>query len=409
MAALRDKTRSWLRRAWTDAGALGAALWTLGVLLAAVYYVQRFLWPEVLKLFQRPPDLTFALVLHSLTLLLLLGVLRWAYLALQRVGAPAPATRPRGAGEAFPSPTTKVVAVWLGLFVLLSVAGTLLATSPPSWPRAWRPLFQTEHYSDLNEALAMLFGAGIGSAITTGLAFFRHASAEKNFDRAWAPWYVARPVMGMLLGLIFYFLIKGGLWSTVGNEAAVSNLNEWSLAGIGALVGLFSHQAIEKLRELFHVLFRVEPRYRMGDGAGLSTGLAGLPESARKKLVSLLPEAARNSLAAGDEADAESVLAALGSAEKQALLEKAPAEAKGLLVSYLYPTEPGIVDRFRALPETARQEVVDALPDAGKHLHAGDEEEARKALAAVDAATRTKLLGSVSGPAKEFLAHAFSP
>lgn len=407
MSAFRDRARSWLRRVWTEAGSLGAALWTLVVLLVAVYYFKRFLWAEVLKLFQR--DLTFALALHSLTLLLLLGVFRWAYLALHRVGTPAPAPQPGGAGEAFPSPTTRVVAIWLGLFVLLSVAGTLLATSPPSWPLAWRPLFQTEHHSDLNEALAMLFAGGIGSAITSLLAFFRHASAEKNFDRAWAPWYVARPVMGMLLGLIFYFLIKGGLWSTVGNEAVQEDLNRWSLAGIGALVGLFSNQAIEKLRELFHVLFRVEPRYRMGDGAGLASGLTGLPESVRKKLVSFLPEAARNALAAGDVADAESVLAALGDAEKQELLKKAPSEAKSLLVSYLYPTEPGVVDRFRALPEAAREEIVDALPDAGKHLEAGDEEPARKALAAVDAATRKELLESLSGPAKAFLAHAFAP
>lgn len=36
------------------------------------------------------------------------------------------------------------------------------------------------------------------------------------------------------------------------------NLNVYGIAGLSALVGMFSKNAIEKLRELFHQLFRTE-------------------------------------------------------------------------------------------------------------------------------------------------------
>ena len=51
--------------------------------------------------------------------------------------------------------------------------------------------------------------------ITTILGYLEHASYRKNFSRAFVPWYIGRPIMGMLLGLVFYFVIKGGLWALV--------------------------------------------------------------------------------------------------------------------------------------------------------------------------------------------------
>ena len=105
----------------------------------------------------------------------------------------------------------------------------------------------------------MLFAAGLGSSITTILGYLRHASVLQDFDAAYTPWYVARLLMGMLLGLIFYFVVKGGLLAvSAGAGGAQEPLNLWALAAIGALVGLFSKNAIEKLRELFNTLFKTQ-------------------------------------------------------------------------------------------------------------------------------------------------------
>jgi hypothetical protein len=108
-----------------------------------------------------------------------------------------------------------------------------------------------------------MFAAGVGSIITTILAYLQHASQEKDFDRAYAPWYVARPLMGLLLGLVFYFVFRGGLLATVQTGVEGKELNKWALAGLGALVGLFSKNAIEKLREVFDTLFRTKEQQPM--------------------------------------------------------------------------------------------------------------------------------------------------
>jgi hypothetical protein len=106
-------------------------------------------------------------------------------------------------------------------------------------------------------ALLTMFAAGVGSMITTILGYLRHASVQQDFDPAFAPWYVARPIMGVLLGVIFYFVLKGGLMATV-PDVSMREVNEFGLAGLGGLVGLFSKNAIEKLRELFNVLFKTQ-------------------------------------------------------------------------------------------------------------------------------------------------------
>ena len=87
------------------------------------------------------------------------------------------------------------------------------------------------------------------------LAYLEHASDKKDFDVAYSPWYIGRPLMGMLLGLMFYFLLRDGLLAVVTNKSTPESLSEAGLTGIGALVGLFSKEAIEKLRELFNTLF----------------------------------------------------------------------------------------------------------------------------------------------------------
>lgn len=61
--------------------------------------------------------------------------------------------------------------------------------------------------------------------------------------------------MGMLLGIIFYFLVGQGLLAVATTKSTPESLGEAGLAGIGALAGLFSKEAIEKLRELFNTLF----------------------------------------------------------------------------------------------------------------------------------------------------------
>jgi len=241
--------------------------------------------------------------------------------------------------EAFPSRITLVTGAWLVIFATGSVLGFIICISLTTDSLLVKPLLNILYGSKttiispvtsaVKEAVVMMFAAGIGSSITTILAFLRHACVEKNFDRSYAPWYVGRPLMGMLLGLIFYFLIKGGLLTTIRPEKidSINNLNDWGLAGIGAMVGLFSNNAIEKLRETFHTLFRTEQNMRMKIG--------GFSQDSRAKLLQALPENIKHLLFFGEGEELKEALESLPEETKKKILKKIPQEIKKVFAPYL--------------------------------------------------------------------------
>ncbi|MFI5166226.1 MAG: hypothetical protein ACHQQS_06380 [Thermoanaerobaculales bacterium] len=141
---------------------------------------------------------------------------------------------------AFPAPVTLSVGAWVLLLTFLSLFGLVLMLRAPST-------------GTLRGALLTMFAAGVGSSITTILGYLKHASEQKDFDPAYTAWYIGRPVIGLLLGLLFYFVLKGGLMATV---ATARDINDFGLVAAGGLVGLFSKNAVEKLHELFNVLFQ---------------------------------------------------------------------------------------------------------------------------------------------------------
>ncbi len=92
-------------------------------------------------------------------------------------------------------------------------------------------------------------------------------------------------MMGMLLGLLFYFLLRGGLLALAPSTSAAKpeDWNPAALAGIGGLVGLFSKNAIEKLRELFDTLFSSRK-------AAEQSVLERLPADLRKQIAPFLSD-----------------------------------------------------------------------------------------------------------------------
>jgi hypothetical protein len=155
---------------------------------------------------------------------------------------------------AYPSEIIVRVGVYLLALTGFLVLGLFFILNSVCWPD-WI-MKCVEKAPDFTNGLATMFGAGIGASVATILGYLEHASEKKDFDVSYAPWYVARPLMGMLLGLIFYFLLRDGLLAVVSaNRSSPESLSEAGLTGVGALVGLFSKEAIEKLRELFNTLF----------------------------------------------------------------------------------------------------------------------------------------------------------
>ncbi|UCF20620.1 MAG: hypothetical protein JSU87_04195 [Gemmatimonadota bacterium] len=230
-------------------------LWYAIAAFAVLAYIRGPLADAINRI--APPDgLTWDVTLDILQKLVGLALVVGAFYFVRQAarsfaglaaGAPgeAPADRRAGKGLAFPAPITVHVAVWLLFMSAVLLVGLLVALDRDSFLGG----------GEIRYALITMFAAGVGSMITTILGYLKHASVQQDFNPAFAPWYVARPIMGILLGVIFYFVLKGGLLATV-PDVSMREVNEFGLAGLGGLVGLFSKNAIEKLREVFNVLFK---------------------------------------------------------------------------------------------------------------------------------------------------------
>jgi hypothetical protein len=105
--------------------------------------------------------------------------------------------------------------------------------------------------------IAFIMG-GIGSVIFCFKSLFNGALTDYLV-------LLFRPLYGSLLALIFYFLLRSGLFAFSGGKVEIPaagtpelDIARATVAGISGLVGMFAEQAMNKLRELFDSLFTVK-------------------------------------------------------------------------------------------------------------------------------------------------------
>jgi hypothetical protein len=189
--------------------------------------------------------------------------------------------------QSFPTDDTVLVGVWLVLVSLAFIVGfaLLLHFFKPVAVKGVAP------FSELVGALYMAVAAGIGAAVTTISAFNEHAAEKRDFKRSYVAWYVSRPILASLLGLVFYMAIRAGFFLAnggvkVGNSVVVppsTQAQYLQFAFIGALVGMFAKPAVEKLRELFDTFFQTK-------SSTAQEILDRLPQELRDKVAPYVPE-----------------------------------------------------------------------------------------------------------------------
>ena len=118
--------------------------------------------------------------------------------------------------------------------------------------------------------------------MATSLARF---VAFRDLERSWFLFYVFRPPVGAGLAVVVYFVLQTGLLSPVSSgSAALGDGNDgvYRILAFSSLTGLFARQAIEKLSEVFDVMFRTRtpeskpsPASEDVPGTGSGTGDSG--------------------------------------------------------------------------------------------------------------------------------------
>jgi IPT/TIG domain len=97
--------------------------------------------------------------------------------------------------------------------------------------------------------LIVAFSGALGGLIHSARSLYWYAG-NRVLRRSWLLMYLSLPFIGSALATVFYIILRGGLLT---GEAAAA-VNYYGFAATSALVGLFSPEAAEKLKQVFATL-----------------------------------------------------------------------------------------------------------------------------------------------------------
>jgi hypothetical protein len=181
--------------------------------------------------------------------------------------------RQRAGGRGARRPASRWIQVGLGFFILL-LGANLIYILVALWPAVDAATGNKAHAVKINLygfaarpapnttlLLLVVLASSLGSYIHAATSFADY-TGNRRLNTSWVWWYVLRPTSGVALAVLFYFAIRGGF---VGGNTDASVVNPYGIAAIAGMVGLFSKQATDKLREVFDTLFKASAGY--GDAA----------------------------------------------------------------------------------------------------------------------------------------------
>lgn len=100
---------------------------------------------------------------------------------------------------------------------------------------------------DEDRLLIIVLLAGALGSLIHGLRSFVFYVGSRRAVWSWSAYYIALPFIGAGLAFIFYLVIRGGFFST---GATVENTSPVGFAAVAALIGMFTEQAVQKLRKI---------------------------------------------------------------------------------------------------------------------------------------------------------------
>lgn len=95
---------------------------------------------------------------------------------------------------------------------------------------------------------------GLGGTVYCIRGFYQNVG-ENNFKLKWGWWYIFRPFISIVIGIMVYFLIVGGLLSLGSISEVNYSKSVIFYSGIAFLAGFSFTQFANKLEELANILF----------------------------------------------------------------------------------------------------------------------------------------------------------
>lgn len=117
-------------------------------------------------------------------------------------------------------------------------------------------LYVFKNAGEVKPILLVAVAGAIGGIIHTLRSLYWYIG-NRDLVWSWVPKYLLQPFVGGALGVVFYVVTRGGLFQS---SADVKDVNLYGFSAVAALVGLFSEQALEKLRTVATTFFSPAPK-----------------------------------------------------------------------------------------------------------------------------------------------------
>ena len=105
--------------------------------------------------------------------------------------------------------------------------------------------------SEIRLFVVVILLGGLGGVLHALRSLYWYVG-NRNLKMSWLLMYFLLPLIGASLAVVFYVVLRGGLISPTAGNSAVS---PYGFGAVAALVGLFSPQAADKLKQVFETLF----------------------------------------------------------------------------------------------------------------------------------------------------------
>lgn len=101
--------------------------------------------------------------------------------------------------------------------------------------------------------ICLIMTLGALGAHVQALISFADYIGNRQFEESWTFFYVKRPFVGATVSLLTFSVLRGGFADVGANSIDTNSI--WGTVAIGLMAGLFSRQAMDKIAEIFGVMF----------------------------------------------------------------------------------------------------------------------------------------------------------
>ena len=131
---------------------------------------------------------------------------------------------------------------------LLAVAAGLVAGLLYAWPSSGADSGVTVWFG-LTEASALVIAglAGALGAFIHAATSYASFAGNRTLRATWVWWFMLRPLIGAVLGVVSYFLLRSGM---LGEGALGVSVSPFGIAALAAICGLVSKQLVDKIRNV---------------------------------------------------------------------------------------------------------------------------------------------------------------